>query len=160
MQIPKTRNHREVSIGLSRNARKPYSCIPLRKGRKEILKNERSQIPGVYETGRIQPVYSQRMEAYGKSTILQRRFPRSRCDLPLYIPPFHLDARFGSRVAHLASSVLHRYGLVVRSGRYTAQNQQREIARIPKQLVCDSQCRLPCSQRRIRKSHSFSRNGH
>ena len=46
----------EVSIGLSRNARKPYSCIPLRKGRKEILKNERSQIPGVYETGRIRPV--------------------------------------------------------------------------------------------------------
>ena len=30
--------NREVSIGLSRNARKPYSCIPLRKGRKEILK--------------------------------------------------------------------------------------------------------------------------
>jgi len=40
------------------------------------------------------------------------------------------------------------------------KNQQREIARIPKRLVCDSQCRLPCSQRGIRKSHSFSRNGH
>lgn len=54
-------------------------------------------------------------------------------------------------------SVLHRYGLVVRSGRYTAQNQQREIARIPKQLVCDSQCRLPCSQRGIRKLFLFSK---
>ena len=75
---------------------------------------------------------------------------------PLYIPPFHLDARFGSRVAHLASSVLHRYGLVVRSGRYTAQNQQREIARIPKQLVCDSQCRLPCSQRDVYKRQVLS----
>ena len=60
---------------------------------------------------RVQSLSPQRMAHHGEGSVFQRRLPRRRIDVSLYLQAFHVVAECRDRGAHLAGALLLRDGL-------------------------------------------------